>query len=150
MAKTLNLPTTVGAFCDFLDGEFVAPYGDTGTTIIDILQKTVRRAIYEALSTITHGIPTDEFEFLRHRVFPMLYLLLPSAMTSVLAPIGANVALVVRLACVEWAESFAGHLPKSSDEKSGMLSDSQVLRLVKNLLQDCDKGEAPIQMEEFR
>jgi hypothetical protein len=149
MAKNLNLPTTVGVFYDFLDGESVAPYGDMGTTVIDILQRTVRLAIYQALSR-TPSIRTDEFEFLRCRVFPMLALLLSSEMTSVLPPINVNVALVVRLACYEWASSFAAHLPRSSDEKSSVLSNSQVLSSVKNLLQDCDEGKAPTQIEEFR
>lgn len=150
MAKNLNLPTTVGVFCDFLDGESVAPYDDMGITVIDILQRTVRLAIYQALSTRTPGIRTDEFEFLRRRVFPMLALLLPSEMTSVLASINVDVALVVRLACDEWAESFAAHLPRSSDEKSSVLSNSQVLSSIKNLLEDYDKGKAPTQIEEFR
>ena len=151
MAKNLNLPTTVGEFCDFLDGKSVAPYGDMGPTVTDILQRTVRLAIYQELSTRTPGDGTDEFEFLHSTVFSMLHpLLLRAEIASVLAPIAGNVALVVRRACAAWIHSFAAHLPQSSDEKSNVLSNPQVLSLIKNLLQDCDNGETPAQTEEFR
>ena len=151
MAKNLNLPTTVGEFCDFLDGKSVAPYGDMGTTVIDILQRTVRLAIYQGLSARTPGDPMDEFEFLRCTGLSMLGPhLLRHEIASVLAPIDVNVAHVVRSACTAWAESFAVNLPRSNDENSNVLSSPRVLSLVKNLLQDCDRQEVPTQIDDVR
>jgi len=65
MAKNLNLPTTVEAFCYFLCGQYVAPYDDMGTIVTDILQRTLRHAIYQALSTRTPGISMGEFESIK-------------------------------------------------------------------------------------
>jgi hypothetical protein len=148
MAKNLNLPTTVGVFCDFLDGESVEPYGNMGTTVIDILHRTVPLAIERTLTKIP-DIRPDEFQFLR-TTFIFVHPFLLSEVASVLAPIDLDVADVVLAACGGWVCGFAGHLPKSSNEASGVLSNSQVLSSVKSILQDCDEGKAPTQIEEFR
>lgn len=106
MAKNLNFPTTVGVFCDFLHGKSVKPYGDMGTTVIDILHRTVRLAIERTL-TIIPNIRPDEFQFLR-TTFHFVHSLLLIEVTSVL---DLDVADVVIAACVGWVCSFADHLP---------------------------------------
>ena len=142
----MSLPTTVGLFCDFLDGKSVAPYGDRGITVIDTLWQTIQNAIYnELFARILFRV--DELGFLKYKVLPILAFVLHSEMHSVLAPINVDVVLAV---CEKWAKSFCAYLPQLSSKKSSMLSNSQVLSLVKSLLQDCDKEKDPTQIEEFR
>ena len=155
MSNNLNLPTTVGAFCDFLDGDSVTAYGDMGTTVIDALQRTIQLAIYKKLENALRqrrpGIPIDEFQFLRDQVYHMLYGLRHSEIISILGVIDANVLNAIVNARFNWAQRFATtHLTLLSENKSSLLSESQVLSLVKNLLQDCGRGETPTQIDDSR
>jgi hypothetical protein len=63
MAKNLNLPTTVGAFCFSICGQYVAPYGDMGTIVIDILQRTLRHAIVSIRQDRSANYPQPTLEY---------------------------------------------------------------------------------------
>ena len=126
-----------------------------GTTIIDALHKSIQHTIYtklqDAFRQRRHGIPIDEFRFLRFKVFHTLYGSLDSAITSIPGPIDTNVLNAVVDGCFNWAQSFANtRLTLLSEDKSSLLSESHVLILVKNLLQDCDNGEVPTQIDDSR
>ena len=87
MPNYLSLLTTVGEFHDFLDGGFVAAYGDTGTTVVHALRTAIQLSVYDALGKALRErspeIPIDEFQFLRDKVFPTLrYTSIPSAIPS--------------------------------------------------------------------
>jgi len=140
MAENLKLPTAVAAFCDFLDGKSVAPYGDRGTTVINILQGTIRVGLHQFSN---QGDGMDEFDVLRYTV-SNTFTLLRSKIHSALAPIDVDVALVVCHACDVWCDSFI------REKSPGVLSNPQVLSGVKNLLPSYHKGEAPTQTDDAR
>ena len=154
MPNKLNLPTTVGELYEFLDGGFVAAYGDTGTTVIHALRTAIQLSIYNALESALRerspGVPIDEVPFLRE-VFRTLRFTFPSTIPSILGPIGSENSAAIVDACYAWAYNFARtHITPSGNDNSGLLSESQVWRLLKNLLQDCDKGKVPTTQRDFR
>ena len=155
MANRWNLPTTVAAFIRFLEGDSVEPYGDNGTAVIDALRSAVQAAIYEGLGNAVRqrraGTRIDEVQFLRRHVFHTLQTPFVSALTSHLSSIDDNVFDVIVDCCLFTCSSFVMvHLTSSSENNLSLISSSPLLSLVSKLLQDCHKGEAPTQVDDYR
>ena len=150
--NSLNLPTTIAEFIRFLEGDSVEPYGDKGTAVIDALRSVVQVAIYEGLENARrHGTRIDQFQFLRQTVFNILVRRLPSALDSHLSSVDANVLDVIMYGCITWVSNFVKvYLTSPSEGNPSLISKSQVLSLVNNLFQDCEKGGAPAQANDDR
>ena len=145
MADNLHLHTTVHTFCEFLDGKSVEWYGDTGTTVVDALQRAIQHALHngieDALQERTAGVSIDEFQFLQRNFFWTLETAsIPEQIGSM---IDTHVYRAIHYACVSWAQSFKNRLIKSREDNSSSPSESHVLDLIKDLLWDCGKAQAP-------
>lgn len=105
---------------------YLSEYGDMGTIVVDALQSKIRIAIY------------PEFQFLRYNIVYTFYISIRSAIISIPGMIDVNILNVIIDAYFNWV-----HRLVNTRDKSRPISESQVLSLVKNLLQDCDREEAP-------
>ena len=153
MANHLNLPTSVEEFVQFLEGTSVFPYGDNGVAVIDVLRKRIQVEFYNAfcdtLGQRKPGIRMDIFRFLRTKVFRYVMASLPSARTSELGHLDGEDEIWT--ACYDWVVSFSTtHLVLPSENTPNLVSESKSLTLIKELFEACDKGEAPIQINDSR
>lgn len=150
----MDLPTTVEEFICFLDGASVEPYGNQGPTFIGNLKSTIEIALFEALNDAPRGeelkIPIKIFRFLRQQVFRKLQIPHQRTLASELDLLSANIR-VIQAACGEWVHGFIQtRLSFSSEETPNLTSESQWWSLLQDLLRDCDKGEAPTQINDIR
>jgi hypothetical protein len=149
MPNKLNLPTTVGDFCSFLDGNSVSPYGGMGKAVIDAVQKTIYAAVYRGVKLHEHGtsIPINEFRFLKHMLFAgVIYNITPASFPGLIGDVNA-----IFQACHQWTTTFNdSQLNVLNEEIPNVIAESQLLSLIKNLRQDCDQGRIPTQIDDIR
>jgi hypothetical protein len=154
MPDQLNLPTTLDEFIDFLNGDPVDPYGNMGTIVLDALQDAIQRALYDGLKSALlqkePGCPIDIFSFMRVKVFFMLANPLESILRDRLDVNRANVGIIID-ACFSLVSSFVQcRLIPPSKGTPDPVSEPPGLRMVKDLLADCDNGNAPTQEDDIR